>query len=322
MEPPTAQQVQRARADLLSAQQTIAASSELLAAAGISMEMPAHPPLGMEVNAVAVKLPALWPDNPRKWFLHCEAKFRLHSITAQQTMFDHCINVMTAEQSDVVMDLMERGPSPTCYDDLKQAYVERRTPSTAERIQRLRKLGPITDQRPSDLLRLMERILGRSIEGDEIAKEEFVRRLPAQTQLIIRSQADLFTVEQLAQMADRLASVPAMQATSPSFSVTQAEASREDDVVTLASLHQQLARLTTSNDMISAEVAELKRSTPYAGNRRARGGSRSETVASRRSRMYRGLNADGLCWYHLVWGANANKCSEGCRQAGNGRAGR
>ena len=123
-------------------------------------------------------------------------------------------------------------------------------------------------------------------------------------------------------MADRLASVPAMQATSPSFSVTQAEASREDDVVTLASLHQQLARLTTSNDLISAEVAELKRSTPYAGNRRARGGSRSETVASRRSRMYRGLNADGLCWYHLVWGANANKCSEGCRQAGNGRAGR
>ena len=192
MEPPTAQQVQRARADLLSAQQTIAASSELLAAAGISMEMPAHPPLGMEVNAVAVKLPALWPDNPRKWFLHCEAKFRLHRITAQQTMFDHCINVMTAEQSDVVMDLMERGPSPTCYDDLKQAYVERRTPSTAERIQRLRKLGPITDQRPSDLLRLMERILGRSIEGDEIAKEEFVRRLPAQTQLIIRSQAELF----------------------------------------------------------------------------------------------------------------------------------
>ena len=153
------------------------------------------------------------------------------------------------EQSDVVMDLMERGPSPTCYDDLKQAYVERRTPSTAERIQRLR-LGPITDQRPSDLLRLMERILGRSIEGDEIAKEEFVRRLPAQTQLIIRSQADLFTVEQLAQMADRLASVPAMQATSPSFSVTQAEASREDDVVTLASLHQQLAKLTTSNDII------------------------------------------------------------------------
>ena len=25
---------------------------------------------------------------------------------------------MTAEQTDVVMDLMERGPSPTCYDEV------------------------------------------------------------------------------------------------------------------------------------------------------------------------------------------------------------
>ena len=141
----------------------------------------------LTINAVGVKLPALWPDNPNKWFLYCERKFRLHNISKQQTMFDHCIQAMTAEQTDVVMDLMERGPSPTCYDDLKTAYIERRTPTTAERIQRLRKLGPLTsDQRPSDLLRLIERILWRNIYGDEIAKEEFLRRLPAQSQLIVR----------------------------------------------------------------------------------------------------------------------------------------
>ena len=120
-----------------------------------------------------------------------------------------CYDDLKTEQSDVVMDLMEMGPSPTCYDDLKTAYIERRTPTTAERIQRLRKLGPLTsDQRPSDLLWLIERILGRDIDDDEIAKEEFLRRLPAQTQLIVRSQTDIFTVGQLAQMADRLASVP------------------------------------------------------------------------------------------------------------------
>ena len=107
---------------------------------------------------------------------------------------------MAAEHSDVVMDLMERGPSPTCYDDLKTAYLERRTPTTAEQIQTLRKLGPLTsDQRPSDLLRMIDRIFGRDIDDDEIAKEEFLRRLPAQTQLIVRSQTDIFTVGQLAQ---------------------------------------------------------------------------------------------------------------------------
>ena len=246
---------------------------------------------------MALKLPALWPENPRKWFLYCEGKFRLHKITAQQTMFDHCIHAMTTDQSDVIMDLMERGPSHNCYDELKRAYLERRTPTTAERMQRLRKLGPLTDQRPSDLLRQKERILGRSVEGDEIGREEFIRRLPAQTQLIVRSQADLFTVEQLAQTADRLASVPVMHEVSPNFEITHAEASREDEVISLVSLHQQL-----SNDIISAEVAEIKRSTSYAGNNRSRGVSSADTMSGRPSRMYRGLNAEGLCWYRLVWG--------------------
>ena len=104
MEPPTPEHVQRARAELLSARETIDASNNVLAAAGLLMETPGRPPLSREINTVALKLPALWPDNPRKWFLYCEGKFRIHKITAQQTMFDHCIHAMTADQSDVVMD--------------------------------------------------------------------------------------------------------------------------------------------------------------------------------------------------------------------------
>ena len=322
MKPPTPEQVQRARAELLSARETIDASNDVLAAAGLSVETPGRPPLSMEINTVALKLPALWPGNPRKWTLYCEGKFRIHKITAQQTMFDHCIHAMTADQSEFVMDLMERKPSHNCYDDLKRVYIERRTPTTAERMQRLRQLGPLTDQRPSDLLRQMERILGRSIEGDEIGQEEFLRRLPAQTQLIVRSQTYLFTVEQLAQMADRLASVPVKHDVSPNFAITHADATREDEGISLASIHQQLSKLTASNDVISAEVAEQKRSTSYSGNHRSRGVSRADTASGRRSRMYRGLSAEGLYWYHLVWGASANKCADGCRNAGNARAGR
>ena len=169
----------------------------------------------------------------------------------------------------------------------------------------------------------MERILGRSIEGDEIGREEFIRRLPTQTQLIVRSQADLFTVEQLAQVDDRLASVPVMHGVSPNFAITHAEASREDEVISLVSLHQQLSKLTASNDIISAEVAEIKRSTSHTGNNRSRGVSRADTMSGRRSRMYRGLNAEGLCWFHLIWGgggASANQCVDGCHKAGNARA--
>ena len=290
-ERPTPQQVDEARVDMLEAQATVDASNRVLTAAGLPIDTPPGP----TINAVAVKLPALWPDNPNKWFLYCEGKFRLHNISKQQTMFDHCIQAMTAEQTDVVMDLMERGPSPTCYDDLKTAYIERRTPTTAERIQRLRKLAPLTsDQRPSDLL-----------------------RLPAQSQLIDRSQTDIFTVGQLAQMADRLASVPVI---SQDFGISRVEVSRDDDAVTLASINLQLSKLTSSNERISGEVNALKMSSPFAqsANRSSRAVSRD---SPRRSRMFRGINADGLCWYHQVWGTSARKCADGCRNAGNNRMG-
>ena len=95
MDDPTEQQVTHAKADLVAAQTIITASNQVLAAAGFTLETDRRP---MEVSAVAVKLPALWADNPAKWFLHCEGKFRLHRITSQQTMFDHCIHVMSAEQ--------------------------------------------------------------------------------------------------------------------------------------------------------------------------------------------------------------------------------
>ena len=45
-------------------------------------------------------------------------------------MFDHCLHAMSAEPSDVVMDLMERGPSENAYTDLKATYIEPRTPTS------------------------------------------------------------------------------------------------------------------------------------------------------------------------------------------------
>ena len=120
-------------------------------------------------------------------------------------------------------------------------------------------MGPLTsDQRPSDLglLRLIERILGRNINGDAIAKEDFFRRLPAQSQLIVRSQTDIFTVGQLAQMADRLASVPVI---SQDFEILRVQVSRDDDAVTLASINVQLSKVASSNERISGEVNALKR---------------------------------------------------------------
>ena len=255
MNSPNNAQVEQACMNLATAQAAIVTNSAIQEAAGLAVApTPAAP---MEISAVGLKLPSLWPDNPAKCFLHCEGKFRLHRIVSQQTMFDHCLHAMSADQSDVVMDLMEKGPSDNAYAELKSTYLERRTPTTAERVQRLHALGPLGDQRPSDLLRMLERILGRTVQGDEIATEEFLTRLPERIQLIVHAQADIFTVEQMAKMADRLVSVPVIHGT---FSVTQSHQPHQVvELLTMSTLHRQMALLTSSNERMIADVGQLKK---------------------------------------------------------------
>ena len=81
-----------------------------------------------------------------------------------------------------------------------------------------------------------------------------------------------------------------------------------------------MAVLTSSNERISGEVNALKMSPAFAqsANRSSRAVSRD---IPRRLRMFRGINADGRCWYHQVWGTSARKCADGCRNAGNDRTG-
>ena len=102
-------------------------------------------------------------------------------------------------------------------------------------------------------------------------------------------------------MADRLASVPVI---SHDFGISRVELSRDDDAVTLASINLQLSKLTSSNERISGEVNALKMSPAFAQS-----ANRSSRVIShdtpRRSRMFSGINADGLCWYHQRLQGNA-----------------
>ena len=111
-----------------------------------------------------------------------------------------------------------------------------------------------------------------------------MRSLPALMQLIVRSQRDIFTVAQLAQMADRLASVLVI---SQDFGISRVELSRDDDAVTLASINLQLSKLTSSNErFFYGPVNALKVSPAFAqyDNRSSRSVSRD---IPRHSRMFR-----------------------------------
>ena len=137
---------------------------------------------------------------------------------------------------------------------------------------------------------MIERILGRTVQGDEIATEEFLTRLPKRIQLIVRAHADIFTAEQMAKMADRLVTVPVTHGT---FSVAQSHQPRQEvEPLAMSTLHHQMALLTSSNERMIAEVGQLKKT--YRG---PQGGSRVNAASSERNllKMFRGLNDARAC---------------------------
>ncbi len=76
-------------------------------------------PAAAAVNAVAVKLPAFWPQKPRSWFIPVEAQFRRANITQEQTKFDHVLAVLDPETCDRISDVAEN-PGETPYTTLKE----------------------------------------------------------------------------------------------------------------------------------------------------------------------------------------------------------
>ena len=104
-----------ARMHLPTAEAAILTNSAILEAAGVA-EVPTFAQIGPHGNQFGgMKLHSLWS----------EGKFRLHRIVSPQTKFDNCLQAMYAEQSDIVRDLMEKGPADNAYDELKTANLER-----------------------------------------------------------------------------------------------------------------------------------------------------------------------------------------------------
>ena len=62
-------------------------------------------PAAAAVNAVAVKLPAFWPQKPCSWFIPVEAQFRRANITQEQTKLDHVLAVLDPETCDRISSL-------------------------------------------------------------------------------------------------------------------------------------------------------------------------------------------------------------------------
>ena len=232
-----------------------------------------------EVAAVNLKLPPFWPADPEVWFAQVEAQFTTRGITAQKTRFDYILASLSPEFATEVRDLILKPPTERMYDTLKEQLTRRTAASEQRRLQQLFSAEDLGDRKPSQLLRRMQQLLGdqAGLTDGTFLRELFLQRLPGNVRMILASTADTVSLENLAELADKIVEVaiPSVSAVDTPKLTTEVE-----------QLRAEVTRLQDVVKSLTRQTRQLPRRSPSP----ARVHTQTDPT---------------LCWYHKKYGNRA-----------------
>ena len=157
-----------------------------------------------------------------------------------------------------------------------------------------------TTQRTQEAIAIPQmspQLLGDAAHGfdPKFLRELFLQRLPFNARMVLASSSDDVSLEELAQLADRI-----MDVSTPTVAA-----------VTGPSITSELEQLRSEVTRLNALVQKLQvPSRPQSHFRQPCARSPSPRRPS------------NLCWYHYHFGDNAQKCKPPCSKSGNDQASR
>ena len=248
-----------------------------------------------KVNAISVPFAPFRESNTRAWFAQLEATFALRNVTTELTKYYHVVAVLPPHVLDEVQDVIDSS-DPNPYDRIKDAVNRRFGLSEKQRLAKLLADTTLGDRKPSQLLRHMQNLVGKSHEDSNLLREMWLSRLPPDMQAVLCVSKEQL-LSDLAETADKICETysPKVQ------QVTNAgtESLINSLAVTVESLAQQVQALTLAQQRLPAR-------------QRPRSRSRSSSFKSGRISLKPELKApessSGICWYHQQFQSKARYC--------------
>lgn len=261
------------------------------------------PPRGRASRPIHV--PAFQSKDVRFWFVQLESMFRTSGIADDQTKYDYVVQALDLNAAANIKDLLESPPLRDMFDAIKDALIDRLDRSEDARITQLLSNEPMGDRRPSHHLRHLQALAGSNFSDAALASI-WLNALPAEVQPIVAAASDL-SLDKRADQADRIMAVAGGRR--HVAAVSQSAASGVED---------QIAALTNQISSLSKTVKSLAQREQDGAPKPKQ--ARSKSPAPRPGKK---APADGLCWYHRRYQAEAQKCQPPCSwkaaASGNGQ---
>ncbi|XP_076056878.1 uncharacterized protein LOC143034550 [Oratosquilla oratoria] len=217
----------------------------------------------------AFRAPPFSNRDPTIWFTILECNFKANRITTSLTKFSHACGLLPSDVLLQVSDTISKAPtSGTPYEDLKKAVLDRLESSEATRLQELLSKEELGNEKPSDLLRRMKRLLGDKYAtfDTSILRHLFYQRLPTTIQGNLFSAKNKLSLDELATLADEfMASVPVARPTIANLADQSATQALTELVSKLTLQIEELIPIRTSRSSEQNRLAQVESLEKHVG---------------------------------------------------------
>lgn len=262
--------------------------------------------------ATNTRIPPIWRDRIRLWFVQFEA-IVAPLKKGDQALYEVLIAQLERQDIDEISDLLLEPPETNKFQSLKNRLIAVYEDSQDRNLQRLLSEIELGDLKPSQLLRRMKTLAGKNV-SETALRILWSNHLPASVRTIVAASDTIMkdvALSDIALMADKILeqtckeisslSVPKPLSSLPSTSQASAVPS---------SIESKL-------DDLAREVAELKMNNNRQFRRNERPATqfyatRSVRPRARSSFRNHDFSSPGICYYHRRFGDSAFKCTIPC----------